>query len=139
MVQFTSNEGMSNDMIVNQRLTTTQGTTSLTLFEKCVGSLTSHRIYDICKTCETGRTVYLPYRGWILWGGCRKLAPPPPLPRPNDRAPDNWYSAKYSDMYDMYSQQFSLCYCLVKRCLLRICFQICLCHQSVTPSVVHPS
>ena len=30
------------------------------LFTKCVGSLTSHRIY-ICKGCETGPTVYRPY------------------------------------------------------------------------------
>ena len=70
MVQFTSNEGMSNDMSVNQRLTSTQGTTSPTLFEKCVGSLTSQRNYDICKTCGTGHTVYLPYQGWIQGGGC---------------------------------------------------------------------
>ena len=35
---------------------------------------------------------------------------------------NNWYSAKYGDMYDMYSQQFTLCYRLVKSLLLRICF-----------------
>lgn len=58
MVQFASNEGMSNDMIVNQRLTTTQGTTSLTLFEKCVGSLTSHRIY-VGKGWETGPSPFI--------------------------------------------------------------------------------
>ena len=29
--------------------------------------------------------------------GCREC-PPPPLP---ERAPDNWYSAKYVDMYDI--------------------------------------
>ena len=37
--------------------------TSPTLYEQCVamGSLMSHRIY-ICKGCETGPTVYRPYR-----------------------------------------------------------------------------
>ena len=28
--------------------------------------------------------------------GCRECPPPPP-----ERAPDNWYSAKYVDMYDI--------------------------------------
>ena len=44
----------------HERKTTTPGTTSPTLYEQCVGSLTSHRIY-ICKGCETGPTVYRPY------------------------------------------------------------------------------
>ena len=62
-VQFTSNEGMSNDVphvSVNLRWTTTSGTTSPTLCEQCVGSLTSHRIYYMCKPCEMGPTVYRP-------------------------------------------------------------------------------
>ena len=37
--------------------TTTPETTSPTLYEQCVGSLTSHRIY-IHKGCETGPIVY---------------------------------------------------------------------------------
>ena len=31
----------------------------------------------------------------------------PPPPHPTERDPDNWYSAKYADMYDMYFQQFT--------------------------------
>ena len=38
-----------------------QGTTSPTLYEQCVGSKTSHRIY-MCKGCETGPAAYHPYR-----------------------------------------------------------------------------
>ena len=48
MVRFTVNEGMSDDtpcVSVNLRQTTTPGTTSASLGEQCVGSLTSHRIY----------------------------------------------------------------------------------------------
>ena len=63
MVQFTSNEGMSNDVphvSVNLRYTTTSGTTSPTLCEQCVGSLTSHRIDYMCKPFEMGTTVYRP-------------------------------------------------------------------------------
>ena len=44
----------------------------------------------------------------------------PPTPHPRD---DLWLSnttAKYADMYDMYSQQFTLCHCLVKSLLLCI-------------------
>ena len=40
---------------------------------------------------------------------------PPPV-----KAPDKWYSSKYADMYDMYSQQFTLSCCLVKSLLLRV-------------------
>ena len=49
-----------NSPFPHDRYTTTLGTTSPTLYEQCVGSLTSHRIY-ICKDCETGPTVYRPY------------------------------------------------------------------------------
>ena len=43
----------------------------------------------------------------------------PPSPPPPERASDNWYFAKYADMYDMYSLKFTLCYRLIKS-LLRI-------------------
>ena len=79
MVQFTSNEGMSNDMSVNQRLNSTQGTTSPTLFEKCVGSLTSHRIYDICKTWRDIRFIFLIRGGSRGEGAGNAHHPPPPL------------------------------------------------------------
>ena len=50
MVQFTNNDGMCNDAVyVNVNLAQTThppGTTPSTLYEQCVGSLTSHRIYD---------------------------------------------------------------------------------------------
>ena len=42
------------------RLTTTPGSTTPTLYEQCVGSLTSHSI-NIGKDCETGPTVFRPY------------------------------------------------------------------------------
>ena len=42
------------------RLTTTPGSTTPTLYEQCVGSLTSHSI-NIGKDCETGPTVLRPY------------------------------------------------------------------------------
>ena len=35
--------------------------------------------------------------------GCVSPPPPPPI----ERDPDNWYSAKYADKYDMYFQQFT--------------------------------
>ena len=38
-----------------------RGTMSPTLYEQCVGSLKSQRIYYMCKDCETGPTVYLPH------------------------------------------------------------------------------
>ena len=44
----------------HERQTTTAGTTSPTLYEQCVDSLTSHKIY-ICKGCETGPTVFRSY------------------------------------------------------------------------------
>ena len=44
----------------HERQTTTAGTTSPTLYERCVDSLTSHKIY-ICKGCETGPTVFRSY------------------------------------------------------------------------------
>ena len=42
------------------RLTTTPGSTTPTLYEQCVGSLTSHSI-NIGKDCETEPTVFRPY------------------------------------------------------------------------------
>ena len=42
------------------RLTTTPESTTPTLYEQCVGSLTSHSI-NIGKDCETGPTVFRPY------------------------------------------------------------------------------
>ena len=42
------------------RLTTTPGSTTPSLYEECVGSLTSHSI-NIGKDCETGPTVFRPY------------------------------------------------------------------------------
>ena len=56
------NEVMSNDapnVSVKLRETTTLGIKSSTLNETCVGSLTSHRIYYICKDCETGPAVFV--------------------------------------------------------------------------------
>ena len=32
-----------------------------TLYEECVGSLTSHRFITCARACETGPTVYRPY------------------------------------------------------------------------------
>ena len=63
-VPLTSNEGMSNDalyMSVKVRKTTTPGTTCPTLYEECVGSLTSHRFIACARACEKGPTVYRPY------------------------------------------------------------------------------
>ena len=45
----------------NKRWTTKPRTMSPTLYEQCVGSLKSHGIYYMCKGCEIGPTVYLPY------------------------------------------------------------------------------
>ena len=50
---------MSNDtpyMGVKVSQTTTPGTTCPTLYEKCVGSLTSHRFITCARACETGPT-----------------------------------------------------------------------------------
>ena len=48
-------------MSVKVRQTTTRGTTCPTLYEECVGSLTSHRFITCARACETGPTVYRPY------------------------------------------------------------------------------
>ena len=48
-------------MSVKVRQTTTPGTTCPTLYEECVGSLTSHRFITCARACETGPTVYRPY------------------------------------------------------------------------------
>ena len=40
---------------------TTPGTTCPTLYEECVGSLTSYRFITGARACETGPTVYRPY------------------------------------------------------------------------------
>ena len=41
--------------------TTIPGTTCPTLYEECVGALTSHRFITCARACETGPTVYRPY------------------------------------------------------------------------------
>ena len=43
------------------RQTTIPGTMCLTLYEECVGSLTSYRFITCARACETGPTVYRPY------------------------------------------------------------------------------
>ena len=51
-------------------------------------------------------------------GGCRGRAPGGGGPAQDDV----WLSAKYADMYDKYSLQFTLCYYIDKSLLLRIPF-----------------
>ena len=46
---------------VKVRQTTTLGTMFPTLYEECVGSLTSHRFITCARACETGPKVYHPY------------------------------------------------------------------------------
>ena len=63
-MQFTRNEGMSNDtpyMGVKVSQTTKPGTTCPTLYEECVGALTSHRFITCARACKTGPMVYRPY------------------------------------------------------------------------------
>ena len=48
-------------MNVKVRQTTTPGTTCPTLYEECVGSLTSHRFITCARACEKGPMVYRPY------------------------------------------------------------------------------
>ena len=52
---------MTPYMSVKVRQTTTPGTTCPTLYEECVGSLTSHRFITCARAFETGPTVYRPY------------------------------------------------------------------------------
>ena len=42
------------------RQTTTPGTTCPTVYEECVGALTSHRFITCARACETGPRVYRP-------------------------------------------------------------------------------
>ena len=46
---------------VRKTTCTTPGTKCPTLYEECVGSLTSHRFITCARACETGPTVYRPY------------------------------------------------------------------------------
>ena len=55
---------MSNDtpyMGVKVSQTTTPGTTCPTLYEECVGALTSYRFITCARACKTGPMVYRPY------------------------------------------------------------------------------
>ena len=49
-----------NSPFSHERLTTTHGATSPTLYEQCMGSFLSHRIY-MSKSWEIGHPVYHPY------------------------------------------------------------------------------
>ena len=56
---FTSNEGMSNNAPIHE--CETPGTMCATLYEDCVGALTSHRFITCARACETGPTVHRSY------------------------------------------------------------------------------
>ena len=62
-VQFTSNEGMTNDAPIHECESEIDHYTRQypTLYEECVGSLTSHRFITCARACEMGPTVYRPY------------------------------------------------------------------------------
>ena len=63
-VQFTSNEGMSNDAPVHEcgsEIDHYIGTTYPTLYKEGAASLTSHRFITCARACKTGPTVYRPY------------------------------------------------------------------------------
>ena len=61
MVQFTSNEGMSNDAPVHECESEKDHVHYKECYEECMGSLTSHRFITCARACETGPTVYRPY------------------------------------------------------------------------------
>ena len=48
-------------MSLKVRQTTIPGTMYPTLYEECVGSLTSHRFITCARACETGPMAYRPY------------------------------------------------------------------------------
>ena len=63
-MQFTSNEGMSNDIPLHEcesEIDHYTGHYYPTLYEECVDSLTSHRFITCARACQTGPTVYRPY------------------------------------------------------------------------------
>ena len=63
-VQFTRTEGMSDDAPIHEcesEIDHYTGHYVPTLYEECVGSLTSHRFITCARACETGPTVYRPY------------------------------------------------------------------------------
>ena len=70
-------------------------------------------------------------------GGCGSAHCPSPHPPTNNLQFSNItgilqiYIVHY--MYDMYSQQLTLCYCIVKAFFFRFANKNCLRHQSVTP------
>ena len=74
-MQFTSNEGMSNDAPIHEcesELDHYTGQYVPTLYEECLGSLTSHRFFITCpRACETGPMVYRPYS--FAFGYCNIL------------------------------------------------------------------
>ena len=52
-------------MSVKVRQTTTPGTTCPTLYEECVGSLTSHRFITCARACETGLRFIVLIRDYV--------------------------------------------------------------------------